>query len=160
MSFLFGLICVTISFFLLVITFISIARIHAIRPGSNRVAWARLGRIYLFGSRYVTGQALRGRFGYPLVLMALVLYPVAFAVGQRFDGTGSTLHFLILSRVINILCQSCAWPGYAFCMDSLKLRYRSVLFALGCLLLLGLLVLNPISFFGYWPPFVTDYPLF
>lgn len=148
------------AFFVLTLTFMSVARMHAARQDSNGVQWSIIWRIYLYGSGYVTGRPLRALFGYPILISALLLYPVSFAIGQRFDGTANTLHYLLLSRLGNILCQLCTWPGFAFCLDSLEFRFRSVFFALGLLVMGALLLFNPMAFLGYWPPFISDYQLF
>ena len=160
MNFLVGLGLVATAFVVLTATIISIVRLHALQPGTNSIDWSRVGRIYFFGSGYITGAPLRRRLGYPLVVAALSLYPVAFAIDQRYDNTGSTIHFLLLSRFANLLCQSCTWPAGAFLLDSMKWNYSLAFFALGELVLLALLVFNPMAFLGYWPPFMAELQLF
>ncbi len=160
MSFLVGLVLVAAGFVVLTATIMSIARLLALQPDTNSIDWARVGRIYFFGSKYVTGSPLKRRLGYPLAVAALSLYPVAFAIDQRYDNTGSTLHFFLLSRLANLLCQSCTWPACAFFLDSLKWNYSLAFFALGELVLLALLVYNPMAFLGYWPPFMAEFQVF
>jgi len=148
---------IVIGFFVLTLTLLSISRLEGIKLNTGEVRWRQAFLCYLCGTQYVTGSRLRPRYGYALLLVSPILYLAAFKLGQRFDHTFDSAHFLVSSRLANILCQLCDWPALAFCLEYLGLNTRGALCVIGCILTGFLLLLNPASFFGLWPPFMNDY---
>jgi len=53
-----------------------------------------------------------------------------------------------------------ATGGLAFCLEYLAFRFRAVFCLVGSVATGALLLLNPIAFFGYWPPFVSEHVTF
>lgn len=148
---------IVIGFFVLMKTFQSVSRLEGIRLSTGQVQWKRALLCYLCGTQHVTGSRLRPGYGYALLLLAPLLYVAAFNLGQRFDHTLGSAHFLLLSRLANILCQLCDWPALAFCLEYLSVSARGAMCVAGCILTGFLLLINPVGFFGLWPPFMHDY---
>ncbi len=157
MTFYLGLFIVGIAFGTLALTFMSISRLESVKFNTGEVQWKTVLLCYVCSTSYITGRPLRPLYGYSLLLVAITLYPAAFAIGQGFDGTFGSSHFLVLSRLANILCQLCDWPAMGFCLEYLGFRFRSVFCVAGFAVTGFLLLFNPIAFFGYWPPFMTEY---
>lgn len=163
MILIYGFSIVVIAFVVLFVTFFSIAKIDGKLVSAEYVSLKKFCRIYMFGSYYVTGQPIRSLFGFALTLSTCLIYPVSYLVAQKFDNTVQTSLYLILSRLLNILGQLCAWPNLAYFLDTTTVSIqngthtRSITFFFGTLFALTLLFLHPTAFIGLWPSFLKDY---